>query len=256
MAATATFTPGKVVWREYCTRDVENAKSFYGGLFGWRYVLRPMGDRAYTLILVGELAVGGIMDLAHIPNGEQVPPHWGIYISVPDVDDTAEKAVAAGGKHLSGCQDIPGVGRFAVIQDPQGGVFNLFHAFEGDQPDAPADIGEFAFELLNATDPAAAVAYYSGVVGWAAAAMGPVTRLMRNGGEKFVAAVAPAPPGVPAHWMTHVRVADVAATNARARELGGEVLEERIEVPGYGFFALIKDPAGVYIMSYEATAGA
>ena len=54
-----------------------------------------------------------------------IPPNWGIYIAVDDCDGTTEKATALGGRTYVPPTDIPNVGRFAVLGDPQGGVFNV-----------------------------------------------------------------------------------------------------------------------------------
>lgn len=52
-----------------------------------------------------------------------MPPTWGVYITVADVDATAEQAKLLGGKVLMSPMAIAGVGRFALIQDPQGATF-------------------------------------------------------------------------------------------------------------------------------------
>jgi predicted enzyme related to lactoylglutathione lyase len=72
----------------------------------------------YTLVKYGGEQMGGIMT---IPTGcEGMPPSWGIYVTVADVDATAKLAVEMGGKVLVPPQDISQVGRFCVLQDPQG----------------------------------------------------------------------------------------------------------------------------------------
>ena len=239
-------TPGKVVFREYQTHDPVGARRFYGGLFGWTF--EQAAD--YTAILRGETQVGGLFDLARLPSGGQgQPAQWYGYVSVPDVDAAAARASATGGQIRFGPEDLPGIGRVAFVGDPQGGGLYLFDRAGGDPPAAPPVTGDFAFELLNAPDPATLAPFYAGVVGWTQAAMGPMPMFQDAAGQ-FVSVVAPAPPGVPAHWITHVVVDDLAAANDRAMALGGEVLEPRIDVPGYGAFALIKDPAGAVIMTF------
>lgn len=253
MTTTVTYSPGKFVWRELFTRDVEGAKRFYGGIIGWSAQDMPMGeDWSYTIWAHGEKQVGGMMDLANLPGGgDQVPPHWSVYVSVDDVDQATERAIAAGGTLLNPCMDIPNVGRFAVIQDPQGAVFNLFKSAAGDGPDTPPGVGDFSWEHLNTSDPDAAVAFYTGVVGWGTMSFGGMTMFTRDAGKTPVAVVSQAPAGVPSHWLTYVTIKDLAATNAKARDLGATVLEERIEVPGKGAFALHQDPWGAFYMLSE-----
>lgn len=109
---------GAFSWNELMTTDVAAAKRFYGEVFGWQYKDEPMGDTTYTVVSAGGKEIGGIMTMP--PAAGEMPPVWGAYITVDDVDETAEKVAAAGGTIHVAPQDIPGVGRFCVIQDPQG----------------------------------------------------------------------------------------------------------------------------------------
>ena len=111
---------GAFSWSELLTSDVEAAKAFYTKLFGWTTKDMPMEGITYTVVRSGGKDVGGIM---HIPAQAQgMPASWGCYVTVDDVDATARTAQELGGKVLMGPQDIPDVGRFCAIQDPQGAV--------------------------------------------------------------------------------------------------------------------------------------
>lgn len=109
---------GAFSWNELMTADVAAAKKFYAAAFGWEYQDEPMGDMTYTIVKAGGKEIGGIMAMP--PEAGNMPPVWGAYVTVNDVDNTAKKVEAAGGKIHVPPQDIPGVGRFCVIQDPQG----------------------------------------------------------------------------------------------------------------------------------------
>jgi predicted enzyme related to lactoylglutathione lyase len=113
---------GAFSWFELMTTDVEAAKSFYSQLLGWTTKDMPMGDMNYTVTSVEGEDVGGIMPMP--PDAGEMPPSWGIYITVNDVDATVSKAKELGGKILVEPRDIPEVGRFCVIQDPQGAWFS------------------------------------------------------------------------------------------------------------------------------------
>lgn len=114
-------TAGAVSWTELMTTDVEAAKRFYSALFGWKLEAMPMGEGGeYHVISVGDMQIGGIM--ARPPQGGDMPPAWGSYVTVEDVDATAAKVKDLGGNILTEPQDIPKVGRFCVLQDPQGAV--------------------------------------------------------------------------------------------------------------------------------------
>jgi predicted enzyme related to lactoylglutathione lyase len=113
-----SYTHGAFGWFELMTTNVQAAKDFYKSLFGWEYE-RFQGPMEYEVIQVAGKGVAGIMPMPPtVPPG--TPPHWGIYIVVNDADQTVQQAKGLGGKIFAGPQDIPDVGRFAVIQDPQG----------------------------------------------------------------------------------------------------------------------------------------
>jgi len=113
---------GALGWVELMTTDVKAAKKFYTSIFGWETEKAPMEGMEYTMVKVGGEAVGGVMQAPAECEGQ--PPCWHIYVTVDDVDATAKKVKAHGGKVLRAPEDIPGVGRFCVIQDPQGGVIS------------------------------------------------------------------------------------------------------------------------------------
>ena len=111
-------------WCELMTTNVEEAKVFYTRLFGWDLTEMHMGTDCadYTLIKADDEKIGGIMAMPSEAKG--MPPSWGAYVTVDDVDAVAESAVELGGKVLVPPKDIPGVGRFCVLQDPQGAVIS------------------------------------------------------------------------------------------------------------------------------------
>lgn len=112
--------PGAPCWLELSTDDPEKAGRFYTELFGWGLKADPQ----YSEILRGGTPIGGIMKMP--PEMKGVPPHWGVYFQVASCDASASKAKALGGTVCFGPQDIEKVGRFAVIQDPQGAAFSMF----------------------------------------------------------------------------------------------------------------------------------
>lgn len=116
-------TPGAVSWNELMTSDPEAAGRFYAGLFGWSIKNMDMGTGAYHVASVGDTQVAGIM--GQPPGAGPMPPAWGCYITVASVEDTISRCAALGGKTLMPPMDVPGVGRMAVLQDPQGAVFSV-----------------------------------------------------------------------------------------------------------------------------------
>jgi predicted enzyme related to lactoylglutathione lyase len=116
-------THGAFSWCELMTTDAAAAKEFYTKLFGWTTEdMSVAPGMNYTVIKVAGNGVGGIMAMPQGP--ECMPPHWATYVTVDNVDAVAKNAQQLGGKVLMGPRDIPTVGRFCVIQDPQGAVIS------------------------------------------------------------------------------------------------------------------------------------
>ena len=113
---------GAFSWFELMTGDVAAAKDFYTRLFGWTLEDMAMPGMDYSVVKVAGEGVGGIMAIPDEMKG--MPPMWGCYVTVSDVDETARTAEQLGGKVLSQPRDIPDVGRMCVIQDPAGAMIS------------------------------------------------------------------------------------------------------------------------------------
>ena len=114
--------PGTPIWHELLTPDVATATRFYADVLGVGWEEQPMeGGPPYTCLMVDGRAVGGAMPL----DMEGVPPYWAVYFNVEDADATVARATELGGSVVAPTFDVPGVGRMAVLADPQGGYFNL-----------------------------------------------------------------------------------------------------------------------------------
>lgn len=111
--------PGAAGWFELATHDPAQAATFYGQLFGWTGEPRPELD--YTVFSGATGMVGGMLQITERTEG--MPPGWMPYFVVADTDAAAEQVRSLGGTVLHGPEDVPGVGRMAVIQDPQGAMF-------------------------------------------------------------------------------------------------------------------------------------
>ncbi|HZW24394.1 MAG TPA: VOC family protein [Gallionella sp.] len=113
---------GAFSWCELMTPDVEAAKTFYTKLFGWNTEEMSMPGMIYTVVKAGGNGIGGIM--ATPQEAKATPPAWGVYVTVDDIDATAKTAGQLGARLLVPPTDIPDVGRFCVIQDPQGATIS------------------------------------------------------------------------------------------------------------------------------------
>lgn len=117
-------THGAFSWFELMTTDPEGARDFYTQLFGWGSKDMEMATGKYTTLQVGETSVAGMMKMPDdAPTG--MPPNWGCYVTVKDVDATCTRVTQLGGKVVMPVFEVPSVGRMAVIQDPQGAVLSV-----------------------------------------------------------------------------------------------------------------------------------
>jgi predicted enzyme related to lactoylglutathione lyase len=117
--------PGTFCWDELHTKDLEAAKKFYTGVFGWSGKASAGGTMDYWHWTSGGKDIGGMMSQMGPPG---VPPHWLAYTAVSDVDGMTKKVETLGGKVMMPAMDIPKVGKFSVVADPTGGVFSLFRS--------------------------------------------------------------------------------------------------------------------------------
>ena len=116
--------PNSYSWSELVTTDTETSKEFYGAVFGWGHQTHGEGSpMAYTEWKVGDRSVAGMMAKPPMMPAE-VPPHWGVYFAVDGTDAAMDKVKQLGGQVLMGPMDVE-PGRFAVVSDPQGAVFNI-----------------------------------------------------------------------------------------------------------------------------------
>lgn len=251
---------GRFVWHELMTTDPTAAESFYTQLTPWSTQVWEGGAEPYTMWMSGETAVGGLMELPDQARQQGAPPHWLAFIATPDVDATAEAAVSRGGRLLHGPTDIPTVGRVAVLADPQGAVFAA-HTAAGTAPghDGPWGVGEFSWHELATTDPDAAWEFYSDLFGWVktdAMDMGPggTYQMFGRAGDRTVGGIfrkAAEMPG-PSVWLLYVSVDDVDARVGTVTQLGGQVLNGPMDVPGGDRVAQCLDPQGVAFAIHSA----
>ncbi len=110
-------------WNELSTTDTDRAGAFYSGLFGWKLETAQMPDMVYTTFKRGAERVGGMM--AQPKEIDGTPSAWAVYFAVADADKTAAKAKSLGGREIVPPTDIPNIGRFAVLTDPQGVFFSV-----------------------------------------------------------------------------------------------------------------------------------
>ncbi len=245
MPERSEYAPGIPCWVDIGT-DIEGAKGFYGGLFGWQAESAgpPEETGGYGFFTKDAKMVAG-----YGPQMNPGPPVWATYVSVADAGDTAAKVGKAGGTVVMAPMDVMGQGHMAVFQDPQGAFFSVWQPGQHHGAQLVSEPGAFAWTELNTTDVEAAKAFYRDVFGWDAQTSegGDVayTEFKVNG--ESIAGGMHMPPGVPAgvppHWLVYFAVDDPDAAVERARGLGGTVALPPMDFPG-GRFAVVMDPQG------------
>jgi predicted enzyme related to lactoylglutathione lyase len=116
--------PGALTWNELTTRDIEGSKKFYGSVFGWAARDSSVSGQPYVLWEQSGQTVAGMQPMLGNEWPDDLSPLWMIYFSVGDCDDSAAAAQQLGGRVAIPPTSIA-MGRYAVIEDPQGGTFSI-----------------------------------------------------------------------------------------------------------------------------------
>lgn len=112
--------PGAVDWLELAAPDYESTFAFYESVLGVAVSEMRVNDEPYGLLDVGPENVAGATTAA-----PGAPAHWLVYFGVADLDAAVARLAELGGTVLDPPVAAPGVGRWAVVTDPQGAGFGL-----------------------------------------------------------------------------------------------------------------------------------
>jgi len=260
--ASATVTEsrgeprGDFIWYELITSDIAGAKSFYDAVVGWNIADKSDFPNDYRMIgrSDGKFA-GGAMQITDDMAQHGAKPTWLGYILVADVDRSVAAIEQAGGKTYMSAFDIPGVGRVAMVADPQGAPFYVMKPLppEGDpnaksdvfSPDAEQRVG---WNELSTSDPVAARRFYGDQFGWTSDEFMPMGeqgeyRFFDHDGQR-IGAVAGTMDGQQPHWRYYFRVPSIAAAKQTAEAAGGKIVVEPMEVPTGDYIVIGIDPQG------------
>jgi uncharacterized protein len=263
MTATTKHAPGTFAWPELHTTNQDAAKKFYTGLFGWSFKDTPMGPDAgvYTIFMKTDQPTAALTTMMADQQKQGVPPHWGVYVTVTNADETTKRATTLGGKVLMEPFDVMGtLGRMAVLQDPTGAVFCLWQAKDHAGVGVLDESGALCWTELMTPDPAKAEKFYTELIGWKSERMsmddGDYTLLKRPDGTN-AAGIMKTPPmaaQAPPHWLSYFQTSDIKATVAKLTSLGGQVKVPPTDIPNVGTFAVVNDPQGAYFGLLQPTA--
>ena len=245
------MSASRFVWYELMTGDPVAASAFYASVVGWGAQDSGMPGMAYTLMTIGDAQVAGVMATPGELKAIGAPAAWSGYVAVDDVDATEARILQLGGKVLSPAQDIPEIGRFAVVADPQGASFMLFKPQRDDPPPMPAPEapGTTGWHELRALDGPAVFAFYATLFGWTKGEgldMGPmgVYQLFEIDGVPSGAVMTRESDAAPPAWRYYFRVAAIDAAAQRVAQQGGTVTMGPHQVPGGNWVLHGRDPQG------------
>ena len=245
----ASRLPGKFVWADLVTDDVAAARKFYGGLFGWTF--NNLGD--YTVAANEERPMCGMFQRPRPADRPEARPRWFGYISVKNVSKAQRAVIDSGGKVLVAAHKMPKRGEQAVFADPEGAVFGVVKSSSGDPQDFLADPGDWIWIELLTRDGRQAADFYHNVVGYQVlennATNGTAHFVLASGGyaRAVVRTVVKPEETFRPTWLLFVRVKDVTASLALAKQLGGKVLLEPRADLYHGKLAVLADPTGAAI---------
>lgn len=249
--------PSKFIWYELMTSDLDAALAFYRAVVGWESeAWDGAADFRYVVVKAGERGVGGMMTLPQEAAAMGARPGWLGYIQADDVDAATDSLRTAGGHVHREPADIPDVGRFAVVADPQGATFMLLAPKgEDSAPPPPMTPGHIGWHELYANDWTSAFDFYAGQFGWSrgdALDMGPMGTYQLFNADDSSGGMMNRPDQVPAPmWLYYFNVPDIEAAAQRVAENGGHVVNGPMEVPGGSRILQALDPQGALFALIE-----
>jgi predicted enzyme related to lactoylglutathione lyase len=236
---------GRFIWYELITSDIDAAISFYGDVAGWTVEPSQTPGMDYRRIMAGAEGVGGMMKVPETG----MPPAWFGYVNVADVDAEVTAFEAAGGKVLWPANEDAGVGRMAMVADPQGAALYVMSPNgEGESQAFKSDTrGHCGWNEYHATDWEKAFGFYAGRFGWVkdtSVDMGPmgIYQTFTAGGVRTGGMMNnPLPQQA---WLFYFNVGNIDVAVERVTSGGGAIQNPPMEVPGGQWAAVARDPQG------------
>jgi predicted enzyme related to lactoylglutathione lyase len=249
LSAVDAIDSGRFVWHDLMTKDVNAAKRFYGGLFGWQFENTKRGDRPYVIARLGADPVAGIVDVSALPDAA---PQWISFMAVPDVEKTVALVRFGGGKVLAEPRDVASIARAAVVSDPQGaplGLAQLHREIRGVVDPTHPVASRFFWQEYLAGDAAKALEFYKGLAGYESsitdARLGIEYHVLRTTMRPRAGLFQlPESSDVLPTWLPYVFAEDPAGLAARVPGLGGRVLLPADPARRNGSLVVIADPGG------------
>jgi uncharacterized protein len=244
-----TNAPGTPLWYELMSPDPDASARFYETVVGW--TTRAFGGGGdYRVFESDGGQAGGLLPLSADMQAGGARPAWHLYVTSADVDASVAEAERQGGRTVWHANDLPGVGRVALVADPQGIPFYVMRGAQEATSTVFSDtaLGRCSWNELNSPDPDDAIRFFGAVFGWHVGGAMPMGDLgdysFLHAGELVLGAAMRTPPGAPSGWTFYFRVPDIDAGAAAVAAGGGKVLMGPMDVPGDDRALVATDPQG------------
>lgn len=256
------YRHGTPCWVDLATSDLDVAKEFFAGLFGWTYIDEQMGEMGigtYSMAMVNDVATAAIYELG--PDQIRAPanPSWNVYVSIDDIESTLNNVRQRGDAILTETTDVDRAGRVAVVQDSTGCHTTLWQPEEFKGSLIRAEPGALTWLEHVTTDLERSVRFYKDVLGVAVVSApqsklneyamwivddNPVAGMFRWPDEMIA-------DGVPSMWFAYFQVADLDATVDYVKASGGKPMADAPAVNAIGRFIVLRDPQGADFCAIE-----
>ncbi len=254
---------GIPIWYELMTPDPAAVAPFYRAVLDWDIPgsghAMPNGSEYREIKRADGGNAGGVLTLSPGMVAGGATPGWIAYFHVDDVDATSAQAESAGATVHMPPTTMPGVGRMAMLADPQGAAFYVMDPTPPPgQPDAQSDVfkgdapGHCTWNELATDDAEAQIAFYTSLFPWTVAGEMPmpgahIYKFLTCDGRGIGAIGSMKAPGASNAWVPYFRVADIEAAQSAVRDNGGTILQGPHEVPGGDVILVTRDPAGAKV---------
>lgn len=254
MQVVTRYPDGVFSWVDLSTTDLEGAKAFYGGLFGWSFQDLPTDSGSiYSMAQIEGYNVAGLGQQDPETQAQGVPPYWGSYVKHDDVDAVAARAGEAGGQILFPPFDVMDAGRMTMIQDPTGAVFGVWQPGNHIGAQLVNRPNALTWNELQTRAVEEAKAFYGAVFGWTyeVDANDYVAVKQDDRVQAGMMDITDEMGEIPPNWTIYFLVEDVEAAAAKASELGGRVLVPPTPAGEIGKLAAVQDPQGAVFSIIE-----
>lgn len=258
MHVVTQYPNGVFNWVDLSTTDVDGAKAFYGGLFGWSFDDRPTDvGSVYSMAQLHGHNVAGMGPLPPDQQAQGVPAYWSSYVKHDDADGVAARVAEAGGTLLMPPMDVMQEGRMLIAMDPTGAMFGVWQPRNHIGAELVNMADTLVWNELQTRDAGAALSFYGHVFGW--------THRQDASGYYVLAADGRQQAGmmqmdeswgdVPPNWAVYFLAESIEKTVARAQQLGGVIMVPPTPAGEMGRFAVIQDPQGAVFTAMEFNEG-